>query len=103
MRLRRSSEGRARVPSKTGLALKDPVGALARGIVRVGGDFRFGKPGPEDFVREAERLLEVTATDELREQIANDLYEDSGERYATEFQMAAFIYAALTAEQKEER
>jgi len=84
------------MPIKTGASLKDPVAAIARGIERVDD---LGHADTRDFVLEAVRLLaldrDVVGDDKI-EQIATDLFEDCGERYATAPQMAAFIYARLT-------
>ena len=90
-------EGSQQMPVKKGNELKDPVGAISRAIVRIGSDFRYGKPGTDDFVRAAVRLLDLEPDDDRDEKIADELFEDAGEKYSTEQQMATFIYARLTA------
>lgn len=80
------------MPAKTGSTLKDPVGAIARGIVRVDA---LGHADMSDFVREACRLLDIPQDYDRDEAIANVLFEDCGEKYGTEQQMAAFIYSRL--------
>ncbi len=78
----------------------DPVGAIARAIVKTGSDFSFGKPSQKDFVMDGVRVLglenKIHYDDPIVEHIADKLYEDCGEVYSSEQQMAAFIYAELT-------
>ena len=78
----------------------DPVGAIARAIVKTGSDFSFGKPGQKDFVMDGVRVLglehKIRYDDAIVEQIADELFEDCGEQYGSEQTMAAFIYSRLT-------
>jgi hypothetical protein len=76
--------------------LKDPIGAIARRIERDGNDFSYGKTGESDFVRWACETLRLPQDYERDERIANELFEDMGERYGTPETMAAFLYVRLT-------
>jgi len=78
--------------------LKDPVGAIARRIERDGNDFSYGKTGESDFVRWACETLQIPQDFDRDEAIAEELFDDCGEKYATSQQMAAFLYARLTTE-----
>ncbi len=83
----------------------DPVGVIARRIVKTGSDFRFGKPSERDFVMDGVRVLalehKIHYDDPIVERIADELYEDMGEKYGSEQTMAAFIYAELTTSLRE--
>lgn len=86
------------MPKKSGPELRDPVGAITRAITRMNKDFSCGSPSSSDFVRKAVAILGVwTTTNERIEEIGTALFEDKGVKYKTDQQVAAFIFAELTA------
>ncbi len=72
---------------------KDPVGLIARAIIRTD---ELGHADTSDFVRAGAEAIGAVVSDDERERIATELFDDCGEKYATAAQMAAFIYAELT-------
>jgi hypothetical protein len=76
----------------------DPIGVIARGLLKEGSDFSHGKPSERDFVMVGVDALDLDLPydDELVTEIADCLYEDGGEKYGSAQEMAAFIHAELT-------
>lgn len=65
---------------------------------------RAASPDQRDYVNGADRILAATladyggSTDEGREFLADEIFEDCGDTYVTATDIATFIYDTLTAE-----
>ena len=80
---------------------------LAGEILLMAADWAEGRnasPDQMDWVRAGDKLLAreypgyIGSTEEGREFLASELFEDSGEKYVTEVDLAAHIIEVLTAE-----
>jgi hypothetical protein len=80
----------------------DPAAVAVAARIQRGLDLwesgRMTSPDEKDHVLDAEKVLGVELPDEAREQIANEVYEDSGETLTTVEEIAAYVVGRVTEE-----